>query len=81
MPDDNPSLPDLDKNMSDSARLQAVAIHMSYMSRDMRDLKKQVSSNLITRAEFTPVRNLVYGMVGLILTSFVLAVIGLVFVK
>lgn len=41
-------------------------------------LRTDISSNYVTKDAFTPVRNLVYGMVAMILVGFLGAVIALV---
>jgi hypothetical protein len=40
----------------------------------------QLECNYITRKEFDPVRNLVYGAVGLVLTAALAALIKLIFI-
>jgi tetrahydromethanopterin S-methyltransferase subunit B len=44
----------------------------------VKDVKKNTEMNFVTKAEFTPVRQIVYGMVGLLLTAVVGALISLV---
>jgi hypothetical protein len=48
------------------------------LSGGVKDVKKNTETNFVTRAEFTPVRQIVYGMVGLLLTAVVGALISLV---
>jgi hypothetical protein len=42
------------------------------------DFEKKQSEDFVTRIEFEPIKRLVYGVVGLVLTGFVLAIIALV---
>jgi hypothetical protein len=42
------------------------------------DFEKKQSDDFVTRIEFEPIKRLVYGVVGLVLTGFVLAIIALV---
>ena len=49
------------------------------LKKDITELKKEMkenSSNYITRTEFLPVRNLVFGMVGTVLTAVILALVA-----
>ena len=55
------------------------------MSRDIDEIKKdiayikgQLDVKYVTQTEFGPIRSLVYGMVGLVMTSVVVALIALV---
>lgn len=41
-------------------------------------LRSDIGSNYVTKDAFTPVRNIVYGLVATILLSFIAAVIALV---
>lgn len=54
------------------------------MKRDISDLKKEMkerNDGLVTKAEFAPVRNIVYGMVSLILIGVLSAIIALVVIR
>lgn len=54
------------------------------MKRDISDLKREMKENnneLVTKTEFNPVRNIVYGMVGLILIGVLSAIIALVVIR
>lgn len=58
-----------------------VLYKLEELKKDIVELKKEMkesSDNYIKREEFLPVRNVVYGMVGLILTGVLLALVGLV---
>lgn len=48
---------------------------------DVTEIKRLLTENYVTKSEFTPVKNLVYGVVSLILVSFVGALITLVLRK
>ena len=41
----------------------------------IQDLRKEVKQTYVTKSEFSPVRSIVYGMVGLIMTAVVVAVL------
>lgn len=51
---------------------------IEYLTREITKLTKQVENNFVTKAEFEPIKKLVYGLVGLILTSVVVAVLTVV---
>ena len=57
------------------ARLETTA---NNTSREVREIREALHDDFVTRTEFEPVKRLVYGTVGLILTAVVLALIGLV---
>lgn len=42
---------------------------ISYMKRQLSDIKYQVGDHYVTKDEFEPVRKLVYGMVALVLIT------------
>ena len=48
---------------------------------DTAEIKNNLDRSYITRAEFEPIKNLVYGAVALILLSFLTAVIALVVIR
>lgn len=49
--------------------------------RDLDELKTIIRSDFVTRAELDPIRRLVYGVVGLILTAVIGGLLGLVILK
>lgn len=54
------------------------------MKRDISDLKREMkekNNELVTKTEFNPVRNIVYGMVSLILIGVLSAIIALVVIR
>lgn len=54
------------------------------MKRDISDLKREMkekNNELVTKAEFAPVRNIVYGMVSLILIGVLSAIVALVVIR
>ena len=48
------------------------------MQRDLKELKLESKEQYVTKAQFIPVQNLVYGMVGLILVSVITALLAIV---
>lgn len=58
-----------------------ISLKLDNAIRDIADLKTLVRADLISRTEFDPIKKIVYGMVGLILTAVVVALIALVVKK
>ena len=58
---------------------------LGYIKKSVEDIDKKLEGEYPTKSEFdikfTPIKNIVYGMVTLILTSFIVALIGLVLIK
>ncbi|RLC99122.1 MAG: hypothetical protein DRI46_10025 [Chloroflexi bacterium] len=48
------------------------------MQRDLRELKKESREQYVTKAQFEPIQNLVYGMVGLVLVAVITALLAIV---
>jgi len=51
---------------------------MEYIKKTLASIENQLSDKYIMRAEFEPVKKVVYGLVGLVLTGVVTALIALV---
>lgn len=51
---------------------------VAYIKEDVKEIKTSVQSNYVTKDQFDPVRRLVYGLVTVILSSVVVAVLALV---
>lgn len=68
-----------DKNIDTNEVLLArIDERTKRLEEDFIDLKSQFTSNYVTKEEFSPIKNLVYGGVGLILVSVLTAVLYLV---
>ena len=65
---------DIDRAKADGQLLSDVAS----IKDKVISIEKKLESNYVTKDEFTPIKNLVYGLVGLILTGVVMALLGLV---
>lgn len=63
------------------AELNGEVDHLKAKALDLEKTIDNITEDKVDTKEFTPVQKLVYGMVGLILTSVILAMIGLVFTK
>ena len=64
-----------------STQVAIVANDVSYIKEEVRDIKILVQQDYVTKAEFDPVKKLVYGLVALILTAVMVALISLVLKK
>ena len=51
------------------ALAQTTRLDLDYIKKDITEIKALLASKFITSEAFVPVRNLVYGLVGLILTG------------
>lgn len=56
----------------------SVSKDIEYIKAQVDDLKVMVSDHYITRVEFEPIKKVVYGVVSLILTAVLGALVGLV---
>ena len=57
-----------------------MASDIEYIQRDVKDIKLTLRGDYITRAEFEPVKKVIYGLVGLILVAVVSAIVALVII-
>lgn len=51
---------------------------IAYILDDVREIKSSLAAGYVTKIEFDPIKRLVFGLVTLILTAVVVAVVGLV---
>ena len=59
-------------------RLARIEERMKGLAQGVKAINDKLDNYFISRAEFTPIRNLVYGFTGLLLTGIVVALIALV---
>lgn len=64
-----------------SVDLTSLSIGVKNLILDFETFEKESSKLLVTKLEFEPIKKIVYGMVGLILTAVTVALISLVVVK
>lgn len=55
-----------------------IEVMLEYIKRDINDIKETLKADYVRRAEFEPVKKVVFGVVGLILSSVIVALIALV---
>lgn len=65
-------------NRGDAVNLAVMANDLTYVRKAVDDLNEKVDHNYVTKEEFRPVKQLVYGLVGLILMGVVGAILSLV---
>lgn len=51
---------------------------VDYIKKEIGEIKQLVSDHYVTRIEFDPIKKIVYGLVGLILTSVFVGILSLV---
>jgi hypothetical protein len=55
-----------------------LVVEMRYIRRDLDEIKIKLDGSYVTKEEFQPVKNIVYGLVALILVAVVGALVALV---
>jgi len=58
-----------------------IAKDVEYIKKDVGDIKERLEKSYVTREEFDPIKKLVYGIVGLVLTGVVGALLTLIIRK
>lgn len=61
-----------------ATQIAVIANDINYIKTDIKDIKSKLESDYVTQEEFRPIRNLVYGMVSLVLTGVLGALVSLV---
>ena len=69
------------KNDSIGTRVAVIETTVRSIENSVDEIKKKLDDNYVTQQEFEPIKKLVYGLVGLILTGVILALLGLVIIK
>lgn len=59
-----------------SSSVEVIANDIEYIKRDISEIKTSVTQGYVTKAEFEPIKRIVYGVVSLILIAVVGAVIS-----
>lgn len=63
---------------NDTTKLAVLETNMLYIKEKLDDIDKKVSSGYVSKEEFEPIKKIVYGLVSLILTAVVGAIVALV---
>jgi len=61
--------------------LALIAKDIEYIKKDVSEIKTKIDSDYVTKEEFIPVQRVVFGLVALILTAVVGALVGLVVLR
>lgn len=65
-------------NQSEETKLAVMQTDLTYIKEKLNAVDTKVSSHYVTKEEFEPIKRIVYGVVSLILTAVVGAVVALV---
>jgi hypothetical protein len=60
-------------------KIAVMATDINYIKEKIDELCKRMESDYVTKAEFDPIKRIVYGMVGLILVGVVGGLLALLF--
>jgi hypothetical protein len=61
-----------------NSEIQRVEIKLDFIKSDITEIKIRLDKFYVTQDQFTPVRNLVYGMVGIVMISFLAGIASLI---
>lgn len=53
---------------------------VEYIKKTIKELKDAQAHNFVTKAEFEPIKNIMYGMIGTILTGVIAAVLAVILI-
>lgn len=62
----------------EATQIAVMANDIGYIKSTVKELNDKVDHNYVTKEEFAPIQKLVYGLVGLILVSVVVALLSLI---
>lgn len=65
-------------NNRDDIKLAILQTDMAYIKEKLNDIDQKVSSGYVSKEEFEPIKKIVYGVVSLILTAVIGAIVALV---
>ena len=65
-------------NQSDETKLAVIQTDLTYIKEKLNAVDNKVSSNYVSKEEFEPIKNIVYGLVSLILVAVVGALVAIV---
>lgn len=63
---------------TEEVRLAEMALNLEYIKRDLELIRKNLDQNYVTRSDFLPVKNIVFGLVAIVLTSVVGGLLALI---
>ena len=65
-------------DQSDETKLAVIQTDLTYIKEKLNAVDNKVSSNYVSKEEFEPIKNIVYGLVSLILVAVVGALVAIV---
>ena len=68
----------IERTNTNIQNIDVIATKIEYIARDINDIKSKLEKNYVTRDEFAPIKQIVYGMVSVILLAVVGAIVALV---
>jgi hypothetical protein len=69
------------KQTNGKVELAVMANDISHIRTEVSEIKRKIDHHYVTKTEFDPVKKVVYGIVALILTAVVGALVGLVILR
>ena len=66
---------------NDKIKLAVMARDVKYIRGEVKEIKERLDDQYVTKTEFDPIKKVVYGIIALILTAVVGALVGLVLIK
>lgn len=58
--------------------IEIISNDLRYIRKDLEDIKRKLEHEFVSHDQFSPIRNIVYGLVSVILTSFSVTLVALV---
>lgn len=68
-------------NTTVQTQVAVIATKVENIENKINEINNKMDGHFITREEFDPIKRLVYGVVSLILTAVIIALVGLVVMK
>ena len=64
--------------MTDDASTIRIQADLDYIKRDIGEIKERLNRQYVTQDQFDPIKRIVYGLVSIVLTAVVVAIVALV---
>ena len=64
--------------MTDDASTIRIQADLDYIKRDIGEIKERLNRQYVTQDQFEPIKRIVYGLVSIVLTAVVVAIVALV---
>lgn len=66
------------KKTNQEIQIAVIATDISYIKSEIQEMSKRLCESYVTKEEFDPIKKVVYGLIGLILTAVIGGLIALV---